>query len=202
MQKYSQEYLWLIEEYKNLHQKGVNKITASQTFKGRSLEKWIIIIRDIVIRYKINSLIDFGCGKAHFYFNKLKLKDKITKQKKIYKNVTDYWGIKDYVLYDPGVIEFSKFPNSQKDLVICTDVMEHIPSQDTIKLLTDIYELANKAVFFAIEINNVSNKTLSDGRDVHINLREKEEWNEIFKNITKKFPKIHSSINFVETTRS
>ena len=106
------------------------------------------------------------------------------------------------MLYDPGVIEFSKFPNSQKDLVICTDVMEHIPSQDTIKLLTDIYELANKAVFFAIEINNVSNKTLSDGRDVHINLREKEEWNEIFKNITKKFPKIHSSINFVETTRS
>ncbi len=202
MQKYSQEYKWLIEEYKNLHEKGTNKMSASQTFKGTSLQKWIFTIRNIIIKHKIKSLIDFGCGKAIRYIDICKITDKTTGQKKIYKNVADYWGIRDYVLYDPGVTAFSKFPNSQKDLVICTDVMEHIPAQDTIKLLTEIYELANKAVFFAIEINNVSNKKLSDGRDVHINLKTKEEWNKIFQNIFKKFPKIISYINFVETNKS
>ena len=74
-----------------------------------------------MIQQIVQSLIDFGCGKAKFYFNKIKIKEIE------YKNVIEYWKIQDYYLYDPGVDKFSMYPSIKMDGVICIDVAEHMP---------------------------------------------------------------------------
>jgi hypothetical protein len=76
--------------------------------------------------------------------------------------------------YDPFVDEFSQDPEAA-DLVICTDVMEHVEPQSTLAVLDHIQSLTKKVVFFSISLGPAL-KTLSDGRNAHINLRTAEYW--------------------------
>ena len=110
----------------------------------KSLKYFFSPIKQIIDLTKSKSLIDFGCGKAKFYFNKIKIK------KIEYKNVIEFWNIQDYFLYDPGVDEFSTYPNIKTDGVLCIDVVEHIPPEDIMNFIDDIFHLAKKFVFIVI----------------------------------------------------
>ena len=106
--RFSKNYGDLLEVYKNLHQKGTNWGNADQTFDGRSLKFFFNPIKQIISITKSQSIIDFGCGKGKFYFNKIKI------QKNEYNNIAEYWNIDDYYLYDPGVEKFKIYPEEKK----------------------------------------------------------------------------------------
>ena len=76
--------------------------------------------------------------------------------------------------YDPFVEEFSQ-PPEPADFVICTDVMEHVEPQCTQSVLDHIASLTRRIAFFSIALQKAK-KTLSDGRNAHINLRDAEFW--------------------------
>lgn len=76
--------------------------------------------------------------------------------------------------YDPFVDEFSKEPEPA-DLVICTDVMEHVEPECTFAVLDHLASLTKRIIFFSISLQK-ANKTLSDGRNAHINIRSAEFW--------------------------
>lgn len=76
--------------------------------------------------------------------------------------------------YDPFVAEFSGEPEPA-DLIICTDVMEHVEPECTDAVLDHIASLAKRLVFFSIGLTPAM-KVLSDGRNAHINLRSSEFW--------------------------
>lgn len=76
--------------------------------------------------------------------------------------------------YDPFVEGSNREPRPA-DLVICTDVMEHVEPECTSAVLDHIASLTNRVVFFAISLIP-ANKTLADGRNAHINLRDAEFW--------------------------
>ncbi len=191
MNKYTDTYYSLIKEYKEMHEKGINNLRPESTFQGSSLFKHIFSLREIIIKKSISSLIDFGCGKAIFYKNKLPYK---IKGKTGEFTIQEFWNVKDIVLYDPGVKEFELYPKQKKDLVICTDVLEHIPMIDTENFLNDIYLLANKAVFFAVSVRE-SKKKLKSGQSVHINIRKEDEWDKIFNSFQKRYPDITTYYN-------
>ena len=181
--KFSKNYNDTVKVYKKLHEKGTNWEDAKYTFDGKSLQFFFNPIKQIINITKSQSLIDFGCGKGKFYFNKIKIKENE------YKNILEFWNINDYYLYDPGVEKFKIYPQEKKDGVLCVDVIEHITSEDVELFITNLFNLATKFVFIVIACYP-ANKVLPDGRNVHLSIKTPGEWKIIINKIMKQYPNI------------
>ena len=181
--KFSNNYQNLLKIYADMHNSGTDWDDAKDTFDGKSLEYFFEAIKKIIDLTKSKSLIDFGCGKAKFYFNKIHVNEIE------YKNVIKYWNIQDYYLYDPGVNNFSIYPKKKMDGVICIDVVEHMPPEDVVNFIEDIFKLAKKFVFIVIACY-LAKKKLPDGRNVHLSIKTPKEWEQIISKLKTKFPKV------------
>jgi hypothetical protein len=84
--------------------------------------------------------------------------------------------------YDPFVEGIDSAPQPA-DVVICTDVMEHVEPECTDAVLDHIASLTKRVAFFSIALTPAI-KTLSDGRNAHINLRPAQDWQ---RDLTKRF---------------
>jgi len=180
---FSKEYEKTLNVYKKLHLEGTKFESPENTFDGKSLIFWFHPIKQIIDSSNSKSLIDFGCGKAKYY------NEEVIINNTQYKNITSYWKINDYFLYDPGVKIFSKYPTNKADGVICVDVVEHIPEQDVINFIEELFRLANKFVFIVIACYPAA-KQLPDGRNVHLSIKEVDEWKKIISEIRTKFSDI------------
>jgi len=189
MDNYSDYYYEVIEKYKLFHTNGIKNQPGISTFLGYSLTKWIVNIKDIIKISKSNSLIDFGCGKAFLYKNNFKIGDED------FKNLSDFWQIQNIFLYDPGVKEFSFYPDKKYDGLVCTDVIEHIPETDVINFIDKLFKLSNKFVFFVIATIPAS-KYFDDGKNIHLCLKTENEWEKIFVEFKDKYPKIEQYIYY------
>src|SRR5574343_713777 len=109
------------------------------------------------------TVLDYGCGKG--------LLVKALKEKGL-----------DAKGYDPAVDEFSERPDPA-DLVICTDVLEHIEPERLSAVLDDLASLTKRAVFLLVS-TVPAKKILPDGRNAHLCLRSAEEWR---KDLEKRF---------------
>lgn len=117
---------------------------AARPDYGVSGQRYADNVLQISQRLGTRDILDYGCGKA-------------TLQKSIPFPIQNY---------DPFVPEFSKRP-VPADLVVCTDVMEHIEPEFVESVLQDIRDLARQAVFFQIATRPAS-KFLPDGRNAHL----------------------------------
>ena len=180
---FSKEYKDTLEIYKKLHLNGTEFDSAENTFDGKSLKFFFQPIKQVIDLTKSKSVIDFGCGKAKYYFEEIVINNNS------YKNITNFWNINDTFLYDPGVENFSKYPSRKADGVICVDVVEHIPEDDAINFIKELFKLANKFVFIVIACYPAI-KTLPDGRNVHLCLKSANDWKKIIKEIKLKFSNI------------
>lgn len=189
MENYSNYYYEVIEKYKLFHKNGVKNQPGFSTFLGYSLSKWIVKIKKIIQNNNSNSLIDFGCGKGFLYNNKFKIGEDE------FENLSDFWKIQDIYLYDPGVERYSTYPNNKYDGVICTDVIEHIPEIDVINFIDKLFNLSNKFIFFVIATIPAS-KYFDDGKNIHLCLKNKNEWKKIFLDFKNKYPNIDQYVYF------
>ena len=189
MENYSDYYYKVIEKYKIFHKNGIKNLPGESTFLGYSLTKWIVKIKEIIKINNANSILDFGCGKAFLYSNKFKIGDNE------FKNLSDFWGIENIFLYDPGVEKFSTYPNKRFDGIICTDVIEHIPEKDVMNFIDELFKLSNKFIFFVIATIPAS-KYFDDGKNIHLCLKTQSDWNEIFLDLKKKYPNINQYVYF------
>jgi len=180
---FSKEYQNILEIYKDLHSKGTSLESPENTFDGKSLKFFFHPIKQVIDLTKSTSIIDFGCGKARYYFEEVYINN-IS-----YSNISNYWNINDVYLYDPGVVNFSKYPNKKADGVICIDVVEHIPESDAIKFIDKLFQLACKFIFVVIACYP-ARKKLPDGRNVHLCIKTVNEWKKIIYNIKKKYPNV------------
>src|SRR5690606_11016906 len=78
--------------------------------------------------------------------------------------------------YDPGIPGKDSRPEPA-DLVVCTDVLEHVEPECIDDVLSDIVGLSNRAVLLAIACRG-SQKLLADGRSAHILVRSPDWWQE------------------------
>ncbi len=180
---FSKEYQDTLEVYKKLHSEGTDLDSAENTFDGKSLKFFFHPIKQVIDLTKSNSIIDFGCGKAKYYFEEVRINNKA------YSNISNYWNIKDVYLYDPGVKNFSAYPSRKADGIICIDVVEHIPESDAISFIMELFKLAKKFIFIVIACYPAK-KTLPDGRNVHLCIKSANEWKKIIKDISPKFSNI------------
>ena len=153
-----------IEQYKIYHK------LDGKYGDGQMILSYYNQIKGLIDDTKSQSLLDFGCGKA-----------------KIYKrvNLAEKFGVMPD-LYDPAIEEYSELPNKQYDGVFCCDVMEHIPEIEVPGVIEQIYERANKFVFFAIATDPAM-AVLPNGENAHCTTKPIQWWEEIInKNAPKK----------------
>lgn len=77
--------------------------------------------------------------------------------------------------YDPAIPEKSAVPKPA-DLVICTDVLEHIEPDKLPFVLDDLKRCVKKVGYFVIS-TRAAVKTYSDGRNAHLIQQGKDWWN-------------------------
>jgi 2-polyprenyl-3-methyl-5-hydroxy-6-metoxy-1,4-benzoquinol methylase len=76
--------------------------------------------------------------------------------------------------YDPAVPEHAAEPVAA-DLVVCSDVLEHIEPECLDEVLDHLKQLAKKVGFFVIA-TRPAKKHLDDGRNAHLIVEDREWW--------------------------
>ena len=160
----SSEYVELLDMYKDMH-----KISDGM-FNGRSLLKFVDIIKAYLENNNCKSILDYGCGKGILYSDNYNV---LTTE--IDAPLHKYWNLDSYQLFDPAYEEHSKLPAHKKDAVICTDVLEHIAEDDLDWVVSEIFSYAKKIVFLNVACFEAL-KTLKDGRNAHISVFGPDNW--------------------------
>ena len=118
---------------------------------------------DMVIRILAHfpdliTILDYGCGEGSL------------------QEYVEYRGItnRKWTMYDPGVAGLEVKPEGKFDLVITTDVLEHVEPEKQDEVITELCNYANKAMFNEIACYETDVKFPSGpykGKDLHINLK-------------------------------
>jgi len=149
------------DAYTKLHEGDNNFCT------GGSLEDQLPRLMNLARYSNIRTAIDYGCGKA------------ITHDK---FNVKRLLKLEEVTLYDPAVLKYSAYPSKPADLVICTDVLEHVPEHLVDDVLADISSLALKAVYLTIS-TAPARKTFKDGDNLHLTQKPLSWWHKKIANM-------------------
>lgn len=135
------------DEYKKINQ----DLHARMGYYGAGGGKWKTAIEENFPRM---TLLDYGCGKGML-------------GRAVKYPMTEY---------DPGIPGKDSLPEPH-DVVISTDVLEHIEPEHIDAVLDHIQSLAKKFVFLVIA-TRPARKTLPDGRNAHLIIEPWEWWEE------------------------
>lgn len=140
----------ITEEYKKLNA----ELHETNELYGTSGHKYAPVVADLVKKLHTKDVLDYGCGKCT-----------------LKKSLAGVCGVKTY---DPALPEHMDLP-SPADIVVCTDVMEHIEPDCLDAVLTHIKDLTKKIAFISVA-TRPARKTLADGRNAHLIVQEGDWW--------------------------
>jgi hypothetical protein len=135
-------------------------------YGGRG-EKWALVVLTLMAQYGATSVLDYGCGQGS-------LRRTVMQHPKREAPA----GVR-FDEYDPAILGKDGLP-SFADLVVSTDVLEHIEPERLDAVLGHLRLLARKAVFAVVSLKE-SNKVLADGRNAHLIIRPAKWWLKRFK---------------------
>jgi hypothetical protein len=139
-----------LEQAKQYHKDDKN-------WQGIALKKFIPAINQIIKDKGIESILDYGCGKA--------------------KHHPKEWNA---TKYDPAIAEYQNKPTDKFDLVISTDVLEHIPIDNLKDVIDEIFTYSKKWVFVSVCCRK-ANAILPNGYNAHATIESAKWWRELFK---------------------
>ena len=143
----------------NEYKQQLNEMNGIKNFgKRKKIPKFL---ESFIMQHNPNSILDFGCGVGSLV---LTLQEAYPK--KIIKG------------FDPGNKDFEVVPKEIFDLLISTDVLEHIEPEyldETLKFLSTKSSLIYHLI--ALEPSSV---ILPDGRNAHLILESPEWWRNKF----------------------
>lgn len=119
---------------------------------GTSGKRWAGIVQALRQEHKLLSVLDYGCGKR-------------TLEAALCEPIQNY---------DPCIPGLDK-PPTAADLVVCTDVLEHIEPDCIEDVLDDLKRLTGRMAFLTIA-TTPAKKNLPDGRNAHILCRPYTWW--------------------------
>ena len=133
-----------IEQYKILHK-------AKKNY-GASSIMYIDEISSAIDYLKPQIVLDYGCGKG-ILIDKLQIK---------YPNIKFY-------KYDPAIPDWNTLPVNTADLVINTDVLEHIPEDELPSIIKEISQISQN-VFFGLH-HTKAGQILPNGENAHCTVK-------------------------------
>lgn len=108
-----------------------------------------------ILEFEPDSVLDYGCGKGGL------VKYLLSK------------GVRA-VGYDPNVFEYQQRPTKQ-DMLISTDVLEHIPENELSIVLADMLSYKPRLMFHVIS-NRKASRILPDGTNAHKTVKDTLWW--------------------------
>jgi hypothetical protein len=114
-------------------------------------------VMHLALQYQTCDILDYGCGKA-------KLANNLPFQ------------IKNY---DPAIKKYADEPEPS-NIVVCTDVLEHVEPDCLNEVLLHLKQLIKKVGLFVIS-TVPANKTLADGRNSHLIIKSFDWWKDRLK---------------------
>lgn len=166
-QKPSKKFLALEEYYQSLHSGQVSSENKNKIYNGKATMVFAKIIKKIIEKNEIKTLLDYGSGKGDRYFNKSNFGNED------YPPLENYWHIKP-TLYDPGV-PHPKPINQKFDIVVSIDVLEHIPLEDLNWVISEIFNFSKKIIFLNVACYPAE-RTFPDGTNLHVSLFHPMWW--------------------------
>lgn len=171
--------------YASVHEEGLPDIglASADTFDGASLYAHITAIRDLARQVSARTILDYGSGKAAPY----KARDLKLKNGETIPDIQSYWGVESITCYDPGVAEFSAYPQGTFDGLVCTDVLEHIPEPDIPWFLEGLFALSTGFVYANIA-SYPAKKVLPNGWNAHVTVQPPAWWREKIETAARAWP--------------
>jgi len=151
-------------------------------FLGFSTKRHVETIADLVAMHQPSTLLDFGCGKGMQYL-KTRVHD-------------DWMGILP-ACYDPCVPALTELPEGIFGGVICIDVLEHIGEDAIDETLETIFSKADLFIFLSISISE-SRKTLSNGKNCHVTIKDPQWWDSKIELLKLKYDKIDVTVKYMD----
>lgn len=136
---------------------------ADKNFGGLSILNHVVSIRKLLTETESHTMLDFGCGRGEAY----KSPHKLYKQLGLPRHAV--------TLYDPAFMPTSKLPVGQFDLVVCSDVLEHVPEHEVDEFVARLFSYAKKAVWASF-CPRPAKKFFPDGRNLHVTQQPMEWW--------------------------
>jgi hypothetical protein len=135
------------EEYREL-----NRTLHSSGCYGQRGDRWSNAVQLLIDKYEPQTILDYGCGHGAL-------------ARHLGRHIAEY---------DPAIEGKETLPEPA-ELVVCTDVIEHIEPECIDQVLDHLQALTTKALFAVISTRPAS-KTLADGRNAHLIIEPWEWW--------------------------
>lgn len=137
----------ITESYRSLNA----RLHSERPDYGTSGQRYARIVLDLCRRLDTRDILDYGCGK---------------------RTLESALGFPIHN-YDPCIQGLEKPPEAH-DIVVCTDVLEHIEPECLDGVLADLYRCTRKRAFLLVATIPAV-KFLADGRNAHL-IQEEYEW--------------------------
>ena len=139
------------EEYRELNRK-----LHAKGHYGHSGARWAPIIKNFMAKYKCDDVLDYGCGQGE-------LGKQLGNPSWLYE-------------YDPAIEGKDTLP-PRADLVVCTDVLEHIEPEFLQATLAYLRDRTKRVLVLNIALTPAV-KNLDDGRNAHLIVKDVDWWQE------------------------
>ena len=140
------------DEYRKLNELLHESDPAYGSGSGAKYGKFVL---EAMRRTGSTTVLDYGCGKGS-----------------LRKALGDF-----VANYDPAVPEWAEMP-AAADLVVCTDVLEHVEPEQIDRVIDHIRSLTLRAAFFVVACRE-ARKSLADGRNAHLIVQSPDWWVEL-----------------------
>jgi len=143
----------ITDEYRRLNTE-LHKTAGGYGSKGKA---WAPRVNILAGELAARSILDYGCGKGS-----------------LRSVLVEFEAPYEVREYDPA-IPGKDTPPEAADLVVCTDVLEHVEPECIDAVLADLVRLANKAVLLAVACR-AGKRVLADGRPDHLTVKAPAWW--------------------------